>query len=238
MTGRLRTRRPTFRRTVNDVVGHGGPQPQRPQRRDQALAARHVFVLGVFVVTMTGLIVACNESARYRVLSFIFDGVPKPGESDADSKETEKPKDVVAEETKPEPNLPDPAHPVVVADVFVSHPPYRDFQCRRCHEPAGVGLILTPQEGLCARCHGGIPGDAPFVHAPVAVRDCLFCHHFHESKIPGLLLRPPNETCMQCHDRADLTTGLHHPDDDERRCIQCHNPHAGTVRYFLKRTDP
>ncbi len=198
------------------------------------MAARHLFVFSVTAVTIAGLTVACNETARFRVLGFFFDGVPKPGEAAPDSKDDQE---IVQAKTEADLDVPDSLHPIVVAEKLISHPPYKEFQCRRCHQPAGVELVATTQEGLCARCHVNIPGDAPFVHGPVAARDCLFCHHYHESKIPGLLLYPPDETCLRCHDQTDLTAGPRHAELDERRCIQCHDPHAGTDRYFLKRMD-
>ncbi len=200
------------------------------------MTAKHLFVLSVTVVTIAGLTLACNEAARFHALNFFFDGVPEPGAPAPDS-DVKQEQEAMQGETESGPEVPDSTHPVVAVKQYFIHPPYKEFQCRRCHQPAGVDLVATPQEGLCARCHPGIPGDAPFVHGPVAVRDCLFCHHYHESAIPGMLLLPPDDTCLRCHDRDDLTTGSHHDAIDEQHCIACHDPHAGTVRYFLKRTD-
>ena len=199
------------------------------------MAAKHLFLLSVVAATITGLTVACDSAARHRVLSFFFDGVPKPGEATPVSTNEQKTDQT---EVATEPSPADSTDPVIVAKTYFSHPPYKTFQCRRCHQPAGVELVATPQEGLCARCHADIPGDAAFVHGPVAVRDCLFCHHHHESAIPGMLLLPPDATCLRCHDRTDLTAVPQHAETDDHKCIDCHDPHAGNLRYFLKRAEP
>jgi predicted CXXCH cytochrome family protein len=119
---------------------------------------------------------------------------------------------------------------------YIAHPPYRDNQCGRCHDPQGGQLHTTIQEGLCLVCHAKVAAEPKYLHGPVAVNDCGVCHHYHESRHPNLLLTDATATCLVCHDRDDLTTGDHHADLERRTCIECHNPHGGSDRFFLTGT--
>jgi predicted CXXCH cytochrome family protein len=96
-------------------------------------------------------------------------------------------------------------------------------------------LFRTAEEGMCHSCHPDIPGEAAYVHGPVAVNDCLTCHHYHQSILPKLLLKKVNEVCFECHDSDDLIEGAHHAKVDEQPCNECHDPHGGADPYFLKR---
>lgn len=182
---------------------------------------------------------ACAETARYRVLSFFLDGVPEPGKAApaeggpdtlvASSEAGEISVDTAAgrrrEDTDP-------------ADRTLVHPPYREFRCGGCHASDSGLVLITPQEGLCDPCHGNVPGDVPYVHGPVAVKDCLFCHHHHGGFHPHVLRSAPTDTCLRCHNRADLTEGEHHPTGRSLACIRCHHAHGGLDPFFLKQNEP
>lgn len=174
-------------------------------------------------------IVSCSPTTKHRVLSFFLDGVPEPG----------------ATPSKGHPPLPGrfgapPVVPNVGAApvVMFAHAPYRENKCGACHEGLTGELLKKPQEGLCRGCHPGVPGDARFAHGPVAVQDCLLCHHYHGSIHPKLLLIEPPALCLQCHDETDLGQGSHHENAAQSSCTQCHGGHGGDDRYFLKRTQP
>lgn len=230
MGNRTRPNRPTVRAGRSSLLRLNG----RVIGEGKTLAAKHLVAICLTAAAITGLSVACNATARYRVLRFFFDGVPEPGQKDAAPEDESEPGQASAAESVGDQAS---AQPAVAPKPYHLHPPFKEFQCRRCHQPAGVALVATPQEGLCSRCHQGIPGDVQYVHGPVAVRDCLFCHHPHESPERGMLLYPPNETCLRCHDRADLTVGPQHAEFEQSLCIDCHDPHGGSVRFFLKRKD-
>lgn len=176
------------------------------------------------------LICACSETSRHRVLSFLFDGVPEPGARGAPAggaPEAVGSQNPEAEQARKRPR----------PTVYV-HAPYRDNRCRACHDPGAGLLYKTAEAGLCAPCHGDVPGPAPFVHGPVAVDACLTCHHYHSSPYPKLLLDAPQDLCFGCHERADLTTGAHHATIGDAACTACHDPHGGQNQYLLRTGEP
>jgi len=186
------------------------------------LSTRHAVVS--ILLGLTLIVPACSSTARYRLLTFFLDGVPEPGASPQETapqtEGDEKPADASAAER------------LASRREVYSHPPYRKHECGRCHNPATGTTFSTQEEGLCQSCHG--PGQMPFLHGPVAVKDCLFCHHYHTSTYPKLLLVDVVSTCFRCHKRPDLTEGPHHAQIDSQTCVECHDPHGGDDKFFLR----
>jgi predicted CXXCH cytochrome family protein len=203
------------------------------------------------VVVLSGL--ACSEATRHRVLEFLFDGVPQPGA------ETTVGYAPSGRRMAPAGMDPSAVTEAPARQVF-PHPPYRDGRCGRCHRPLDGQLFRRPEEGLCQGCHTEVPGEVRYVHGPVAVSACAFCHHHHGSSRPKLLLDDVTALCLSCHQRQDLTEGPHHetisetakrrnvetihdpqsaipnPQSpiDARPCTDCHQPHGGADRFFLR----
>ncbi|MFQ5591583.1 MAG: cytochrome c3 family protein [Phycisphaerae bacterium] len=178
-----------------------------------------------------GVLPACYAPVRYRVLTLFFDGVPQPGSRPAvgyATPSTEMPRQGIQPSDVP----------LSTSGEVHAHPPYRDNKCGSCHNTTTGQLYRTPKEGLCQGCHTDIPGQVRYVHGPVAVRECLFCHHFHTSPYPKVLLRDATSTCFRCHRRADLAPGPHRDTIDHQSCVACHNPHGGSYKYFLRRAEP
>ncbi|HUU83474.1 MAG TPA: cytochrome c3 family protein, partial [Phycisphaerae bacterium] len=191
---------------------------------------RAVFVLTLSVAALCGA-AACSETARHRVLSFFLDGVPEPGAVETPgypAPDAGAPYDTAG---------PTDGRRVAPRPIF-AHAPYRENKCGACHNPETGQLFQSPQEGLCRGCHPEVPGAVRFVHGPVAVQDCFFCHHYHGSPLPHLLLVEAEETCYRCHDRARVTAGAHHAAVEGRTCLECHHAHGGENRFFLKRDEP
>ncbi|NOT02044.1 MAG: hypothetical protein HOP29_15630 [Phycisphaerales bacterium] len=184
-------------------------------------AARRVIVL---LVLASAAAASCSQATRHRALKFFFDGVPEPGAAvpgatvagGVESAATTEPAAGAAKR------------------VWSAHAPYRENRCGVCHDPQTGQLFRPPQEGLCQGCHEDVPAAVRYVHGPVAVRDCLFCHHYHSSGFPSLLLDAPTATCLRCHDRADLSQEAHPGDMADIACTNCHDAHGGAERYFLK----
>jgi predicted CXXCH cytochrome family protein len=149
----------------------------------------------------------CSSSARYKVLSFFFDGVPPPGsESEGGASGNDR-----TGYRKPKRGIRSAEQALALAKpTTFPHPPYEQYRCTACHDMEKGELVQTPEEGLCARCHPGVATRPRFVHGPVAAGACLECHHPHESKIRGLLLDDPTTLCLRCHDAEDLSVGDHH----------------------------
>lgn len=169
---------------------------------------------------------ACSPPTRYRVLSFFFDGVPAPG-------------------TTPQRGYPTPLAPALGTGEVAGgasagrpvqpHPPYRENRCRACHDFTSGALLRTAGEGLCETCHKNVPRESRYVHGPVAVRDCLVCHHYHGSPHPHLLLAEPDTVCLNCHERDRLITCEGRTVVEGQTCLECHTGHGGDNPFFLKR---
>lgn len=223
--------------------GHGS-QPSQ---------AAHWHLTLVLLAILVGM-VSCATERRYRVLSFVFDGVPDPNAP------------VVAEEAdKPEADRGvaalgpvDVPGPMVASGSF--HPPYVAHECEVCHVMAGAedrgrvptfmvggegaptGSLVEPAEQLCVMCHGEFEGAAAaaeglWLHGPVGAGACTYCHNPHRSPNKRLLrAAQPRVLCLQCHDATRLDTNEDHPPLEELEgedCTECHNPHQGTTRFLL-----
>jgi len=209
--------------------------PHRPGRPAQT-ARRHPFgSAGVpawvcLMVVLAGA--ACSEPTRYRVLTFFFDGVPKPGQT--------PPKGYVAPNPPELEDLrPSTEEPTGKGRTMYAHAPYRENRCGSCHNATTGELSRPPTQGLCTACHRELTAALRYVHGPVAVNECLLCHHAHGSAYPRLLLAEATALCLRCHERGDLTSGDHHAEVESAsgdKCVECHNPHGGGDAFFLKRT--
>ena len=187
---------------------------------------RRRLVVAAGLASSLAAVLACSVGTRYRVLSFFFDGVPAPGTVGAQQEVGNGLLVAPTAAARPPPPR------------VYSHEPYRENQCRDCHNPNGRWLMRTPEEGLCQQCHPNVPGSRLYVHGPVAANACGSCHHPHESPYPQMLVRDPREICLLCHDRADLTPEPHATASPDQPCLGCHDPHGGADRYFLRQNEP
>lgn len=186
------------------------------------------FLLGLALAAGAS---ACAPTVRHGVLTFFFDGVPEPG-------------------AEPTVGYPVESQPMVgpagreaatgprARTVHYAHPPYRENRCGTCHNVQDGQLQRSPEEGLCLTCHSELAREPTFLHGPVAVNACTFCHHHHTSIYPQLLLEDPATICFGCHEEDDLTTGPHHEERSTQPCLQCHDPHGGSDRFFLRPNQP
>jgi predicted CXXCH cytochrome family protein len=92
----------------------------------------------------------------------------------------------------------------------------------------------------CASCHQGYdkpqPGD--WVHGPLAVAECNFCHVAHRSENLSLLKQPQPELCFYCHETELLDRPYHElAKSDEADCGDCHDPHMAGNRVLLADAD-
>ena len=195
------------------------------------MAIRHALIILSVSLAAALAVPACSSTTKYRVLSFFFDEVPPPGGMTGPEGSSPDTETGSSQETAP-------GRRIAVRAMVYSHEPYRDGRCGSCHDARTGRIYRTPQEGLCGTCHGDVPGDARYVHGPVAVGDCFFCHHPHTSAHPKLLLADATGTCYRCHDRADLIPGAHHAGLEQQTCVECHDPHGGGNPFFLKRSEP
>lgn len=195
------------------------------------MATRGVPFLPALLLAAAVVVPACSTSTRYRMLTFFFDGVPPPeGEAVPAGQED----GAIGSALSPSEESPR----VTERRPLYTHPPFQKNRCDRCHNVKEGKLFKTVEEGLCQMCHTDLPSKMKYVHGPIAVNACLFCHSPHSTPFPKVLHEEARSLCLQCHDEDDVMEGEHHAGIAERGCVECHNPHGGNNRYFLKREEP
>ena len=167
-------------------------------------------------------VMCCDSKKHYKTLSFFFDGVPSPDGEVSDSN-TQEPQN----ERRKRPEI-----------VWYVHEPYRECKCHGQGSKKSfdrqVQLTMSVPE-LCYKCHTDYSvSSAEYVHGPVAVGYCLFCHEPHQTKIAGLLKKPIPELCYECHDRQSIEEISAHSAETLPGCIDCHQPHESFVKGLLK----
>lgn len=181
-----------------------------------------LVVVAVSVIILDG----CTAPARYRVLSFFFDGVPPPEGW-----------------TGPTPGwYPPPEGTVQIVDepaeqkITYYHKPYIERQCFDCHDREGTYQAPQYTASLCRRCHESytrVETD-DWVHGPVNQGDCSLCHQAHKSDNPGLLTMAQPAMCFNCHDPGFIQSDpMHAQLPADVKCSDCHDPHAAGNRLML-----
>jgi len=164
---------------------------------------------------VAGLSVGCGATARHKVLTFFFDGVP--------------PLKVAG------PAVPAaaPAPVAAVAQVrYREHGPYAAKLCNACHDSGATNALIVPRDQLCQRCHTLGLGKK-YVHGPLASGGCLVCHDPHSSQYRALLVSASDSFCLRCHERSSLSKSAAHS-GGEADCTRCHEAHMSDKRYLLR----
>jgi predicted CXXCH cytochrome family protein len=192
------------------------------------VVSRAKFLIGgsiTFALLLTSVL-SCDSARRHKLVSFFFDGVP-PLEA-----ETSGPADVNSQSSEVE-----KATEGRKLDWYV-HEPTKD--CSLCHgKRAQDGFsrqtrLIAQVPELCYKCHDDYTASAVFVHGPVAVGECLFCHHHHKSRNEHLLNEPEPELCYLCHDREMTEAITGHLPELSSGCSNCHHAHASSAKVLLK----
>jgi predicted CXXCH cytochrome family protein len=181
--------------------------------------------MGLMMLVFFGIfLLSCDEVERHKALTFFFDGVPPLGPEGL----LEEPLDANALELAETGQTP----------AWYVHEPRKD--CSNCHgkrkqRSFSSQIYLTaPVPKLCYNCHDDYTLSAAFVHGPVAVGQCLFCHNPHKSKIEHLLIAPEPGLCYQCHDKKTIELIAAHLPKQLSSCTDCHNAHASSTKALLK----
>jgi predicted CXXCH cytochrome family protein len=161
-----------------------------------------------------------SPERRYRVLTFLFDGVPPPGQVAA----VEEPKRLAAGERRVARRARRPV------PIFIRH----EAECEECHSrDRAPNRLAAPRQELCWDCHDREEFEGEVVHGPVAAGECVECHSPHKSKFPSLLLSKGSSICAKCHDRRTFPSVDQHRVERGDECLDCHDPHAGDRDYML-----
>jgi predicted CXXCH cytochrome family protein len=185
---------------------------------------------------------ACSVAENYELLSFFFDGVPKPKLEEKSVKKTGR-LDFIGPPTLAE-FLKENS---LRSTRFFIHEPYREKKCNQCHQSrigkGGAGLdssmrglpvLSAPMDKLCFKCHRLAP--RRYSHAPAVSGACEVCHDAHNSANPFLLLEAQaKDLCGKCHEGETFPTEEKHREFKGQTCIQCHDPHAEDSEFFLRK---
>jgi len=182
--------------------------------------------IGLMLLIFFGiLVVSCDEVEHYKTLSFFFDGVPPPT---PEGLQEELANANFQQSTQTGPK-----------QLWYVHEPQKD--CTLCHgrrrQQRAFSLqvrLIAPVPKLCYGCHADYTASTSFVHGPVAVGQCLFCHNPHKSKIEHLLKEPEPKLCYLCHDINTIELIPAHFKNQQFACTGCHNAHASPVKALLK----
>ena len=178
----------------------------------------------VLTTSLVVFVVSCDESRRYEVITFFFDGVEPSGALKLGDESVDT-------------NSPAPAEEAA-GPIWYVHEPRKD--CTVCHGRRGQrrntarAFLVLPVPQLCYDCHEDRMVRGPNVHGPVAVGQCLFCHNPHKSQVKYLLKGPVPELCYLCHDTDAVEAIPAHSVRELASCIDCHDPHASMERPLLK----
>ncbi|MBN1223274.1 MAG: hypothetical protein JXB23_08480 [Candidatus Aminicenantes bacterium] len=154
-----------------------------------------------------------------------FDGVPDP-----ESKEEQ----TITPTPSTDPALSSEARQRSAVIMISQHPDYSGKKCDRCHDRTSSNYLTADKKAICYSCHKREKFKGAFVHGPVAVGDCLACHHPHESRIKKLLRSEDSDLCFKCHKPELIRQIKDHDREDYLGCSRCHLPHISDNRFFVK----
>lgn len=185
------------------------------------------FALGVLFVSCCVAVAACSPSARYRVLSFFFDGVPPPpGVEVEEPRRPERTERLASPFAEGLAELRERPREFVPAVQIVSvHKPYQENNCRACHDTERDMLDILPDATLCDRCHLEQRMEEEWDHGPINIGTCVPCHVPHASVHEALLGQPVPQLCLDCHVDVTGEEPHHLEEPDFPNCGLCHDPH-------------
>ncbi|MHC4556659.1 MAG: cytochrome c3 family protein [Planctomycetota bacterium] len=177
------------------------------------------LLLLVYIVVF---VVSCDEVERHNVMTFFFDGVPSLKREGFEETADANSQEIAQMRPKP---------------AWYVHEPRKD--CTVCHGKrrqrgfSSRTYLTAPVPELCYDCHTDYTASGLFVHGPVAVGQCLFCHNPHKSRIEHLLKEPEPKLCYLCHDMNTIELIPAHLPKQLSSCTDCHNAHASSLRVLL-----
>jgi predicted CXXCH cytochrome family protein len=182
-------------------------------------------------------LISCGDPVqRHKALTFFFDGVP-PLTTETTGTEMGPPRPVSmpASDANGEGGTGKPK------EVWYVHQPTKEpNDCSSsCHGKMAKGEWGLPEfkkksPAMCYDCHEEVAKAKGFMHGPVAVGDCLFCHTPHRSPNKYLLKEKDPELCYKCHQKLWIMTISGHTGEDLSSCLSCHEGHVGSTVSLLR----
>lgn len=199
-------------------------------------------MLALLALVFTG---CQDEVKRYETLSFFFDGVPPPEGYVLPPQpepligpwgvvidpESELGRQMLAKRETRLSTLPgDEAEP-----AFFYHTAYKNRDCFGCHDQSQGYTPPATGAALCGQCHASYSEfeHDDWVHGPVVVGQCGWCHEAHKSEHPALVREAQPQLCMSCHDQSFIDHDPFHAAMENPKCTDCHDPHAAGNRLLL-----
>ena len=172
----------------------------------------------------SAMFINCSEDERYKTLTFFFDGVPPFGQEGLENEKINADFRAAARTSS--------------GPLWYVHEPRKD--CTLCHDKSRQSAVYpqtylkAPVPQLCYNCHSDYTVSHQYVHGPVAVGQCLFCHNPHASRVEHLLTEPQPQLCYKCHDQYAVELIPGHFAKQMSMCTNCHDAHAGSSKALLK----
>jgi predicted CXXCH cytochrome family protein len=166
---------------------------------------------------------SCSSQKSYEVLSFFFDDVPLPDSTSVIIDTT----NLALEDTINVKSMKS-------ALLEQTHPPAEEGSCNNCHDIGNSFSLIEKQPALCYSCHDDFTKTTTFLHGPLILGNCSFCHDPHKSKFSHFLKLDGQDLCFYCHGKEDVMKNGVHSDIGETKCWDCHNPHGGSDKTFMK----
>jgi len=195
--------------------------------------ARFTSVRLILLVLLSAFVAGCDEVERHKVVTFFFDGVPSVAGEKVTETDASDPNSRKSAQMRPK-----------LGSWYVHELREPQKKCTVCHGKrrqrgfSRQAHLIAPVPKLCYDCHTDYTVSSSFVHGPVAVGQCLFCHNHHKSKIEHLLKEPEPKLCHQCHDINAIKSIPDHLTQLSSACTDCHEAHASSIKYLLKVAAP
>ena len=189
------------------------------------------------------MVLGCDPAARYRVLSFFFDGVPPPDGMGGKRKMVRGPWGVALDPDDPRAKAilaaaaARAARRPAAPETWFVHKAYKR-PCTPCHS-AETSYQVPVKAGACRTCHEqhyAMQWD-DWAHGPVALGKCDTCHLPHRSMYRRLLTTEVPGLCFSCHDASRILSRPHHAEVGVTACTTCHDPHMAGNRLLLVDSD-
>lgn len=235
----------TVNRQSGKAAGPGGMSGKATGRAGSVVwrtAPAAMGLLALLALVFTG---CQDEVKRYETLSFFFDGVPPPEGYDLPPQpepllgpwgieidpESELGKQMLAKREARLAEMPlEEAEP-----TYFYHTAYKNRDCFGCHDQSQGYTPPATGAALCNKCHESYTEfeHDDWVHGPVVVGQCGWCHEAHKSEFPSLTREAQPQLCMSCHDQAFIDHDPFHAAMENPNCSDCHDPHASGNRLLL-----
>jgi predicted CXXCH cytochrome family protein len=170
------------------------------------------------------MLISCSPQMKYSVLNIFFDGVPEP-EQFSNKRSADSLMDFYVSKQEPVSRRRE--------SPYFFHQPYQANECKACHKPGNLGMIISEADRLCNYCHDSFADIYANIHGPADSGKCMLCHDPHMSKNESMLIRPGRALCTYCH-QEDQLSEKSHTESEENNCLGCHNPHGGGQYYLIE----